>query len=147
MSEIGNGTMDFSILRNGLSDYRRIFHYMRKMYIFGWTLTQARFRMDISLPLAVFFMLESPRNLRSIETRLRKAGVVFDRLEDVPPKVVREVNRRDFPDMRSIELPANVIRSSLRQPLLGELLVTRIGYHGRGLGIISRAPKEAWTTS
>jgi AraC-like DNA-binding protein len=79
-------------------------------------------------------MLESPRNLRSIETRLRKAGVVFDRLEDVPPKVVREVNRRDFPDMRSIELPANVIRSSLHQPLLGELLVTRIGYHGRGLG-------------
>jgi AraC-like DNA-binding protein len=79
-------------------------------------------------------MLDTPRNVRSIEIRLRKAGIIFDHLEDVPPKVVREANRHDFPNMRSIELPANIIRKSLNQPLLGELLVTRIGYHGRGLG-------------
>ena len=79
-------------------------------------------------------MADSPRNIRAIEDRLRAAGVVFERLEEVPPKVVREVNRRDFPDMRSIELPAKDIRNSLRAPLLRDLLVTRIGYHSRGVG-------------
>lgn len=79
-------------------------------------------------------MTDYPRNIHAIEDRLRAAGIVFDRLEDVPPKVVREVNRRDFPDMRSIELPAKDIRNSLLQPLLRDLLVTRIGYHSRGAG-------------
>jgi AraC-like DNA-binding protein len=74
-------------------------------------------------------MIHVPRNFRAIEARLRAAGVVFDRLENVSPGVVREVNRRDFPNMRSIELPANIIRRSLAEPLLGDILVTRIGYH------------------
>jgi AraC-like DNA-binding protein len=79
-------------------------------------------------------MNEFPRTVRAIEERLRAAGVSFNRLEEVPPKVVREVNRRDFPNMRSIELPANVIRRSLYEPLLRDLLVTRIGYHSRTVG-------------
>jgi AraC-like DNA-binding protein len=79
-------------------------------------------------------MPDSPRNRQAIEGRLRAAGVVFERLEDVPVKVVREVNRRDFPDMRSIELPEKVIRAALAQPLLRDLLVTRIGYHSRAVG-------------
>jgi AraC family transcriptional regulator, arabinose operon regulatory protein len=79
-------------------------------------------------------MANYPRNIQAIEDRLRAAGLVFDRLEDVPPKAVREVNRRDFPDMRSIELPAKVILNALNQPLLRDLLVTRIGYHSRGAG-------------
>jgi AraC-like DNA-binding protein len=79
-------------------------------------------------------MTDYPRNFRAIEDRLRAAGIAFDRLEDVSPRVVREVNRRDFPNMRSIELPANVIRMSLNQPLLRDLLVTRIGYHSNTRG-------------
>jgi AraC family transcriptional regulator, arabinose operon regulatory protein len=79
-------------------------------------------------------MPDYPRNLRAIEERLRAAGVVFDRLDDVPVKVVREVNRRDFPDMRSIELPAKDIHNSLAQPLLRDLMITRIGYHSRAVG-------------
>jgi AraC-like DNA-binding protein len=75
-----------------------------------------------------------PPNLEAVESRLRAAGVVFDRLDNVPAKVVREVNRRDFPDMRSVELPARIIRESLQQPILRELLVTRIGYHSRTIG-------------
>jgi AraC family transcriptional regulator, arabinose operon regulatory protein len=79
-------------------------------------------------------MKDCLRNARSIEDRLRAAGIVFSRLEEGPPKVVREVNRRDFPNMRSIEMPANVIRRSLLQPLLRDILVTRIGYHSHTIG-------------
>jgi AraC family transcriptional regulator, arabinose operon regulatory protein len=79
-------------------------------------------------------MANFSRSISAIEDRLRAAGLTFDRLEEVPAKAVREVNRRDFPDMRSVELPENIIRNSLLQPLLCDLLVTRIGYHSRAVG-------------
>jgi AraC-like DNA-binding protein len=66
----------------------------------------------------------------SPEDLLRKAGIAFDRLEDVPPEVIREVNRHDFANMRSLELPSSIIVPSLKQSVLRDLLVTRIGYAG-----------------
>jgi len=76
-------------------------------------------------------MRPKTRRTPAAEERLRAAGLVFDRLENVPPEAVREVNRTGFIDMRSILLPPQVIRDALRQPLLGELLITRIGYATR----------------
>ena len=72
--------------------------------------------------------------LATVEHRLRKAGVAFDRLENVPPKVVREVMRLVTPNTRLIELPPATIRDSLGQPLLGDLLVTRIGFQAHSAG-------------
>ncbi|MEA1950514.1 MAG: AraC family ligand binding domain-containing protein, partial [Planctomycetota bacterium] len=79
-------------------------------------------------------MPKSESKPQAVEDRLRAAGIVFQRLEDVPAKVIREVNRRAFPDMRSIELPEKTIRDSLKKPLLRDLLVTRIGYSSRLAG-------------
>ncbi|MDD5260288.1 MAG: AraC family transcriptional regulator [Methylacidiphilales bacterium] len=56
------------------------------------------------------------------------------RLEDVPAAVLREAQKRGFPDMRAAFLPPPGIRRSLRQPLLRDLLVTRIGYCSRAAG-------------
>ncbi len=78
-------------------------------------------------------MATSDRRTRLIEDRLRAAGVAFDHLEDVPPKVVRAVNRFSI-GMRSILLPPKQIREALGKPLLGDLLVTRIGYNPHAQG-------------
>ncbi len=56
------------------------------------------------------------------------------RLEDVPVTLLREAQKQGFPDMRSIFLPSLLIRESLQQPLLRDLLVTRIGYCSRAAG-------------
>ena len=78
---------------------------------------------------------KSPK-LVAPEDHLRKAGIAFKRIEDVPADVVREVMRHThtFSNMRSIELPAATIRDSLKQPLLSDLLVTRVGYSGPTAG-------------
>jgi AraC family transcriptional regulator of arabinose operon len=56
------------------------------------------------------------------------------RVEDVPAAVLREVQKHGFPNMRSVFLPPPVIRESLQQPLLRDLLVTRIGYCSQATG-------------
>jgi AraC-like DNA-binding protein len=56
------------------------------------------------------------------------------RVEDLPPPLLREAQKRGFPDMRSIILPPRVIHESLTQPVLRDLLVTRIGYCARAAG-------------
>jgi AraC family transcriptional regulator, arabinose operon regulatory protein len=66
---------------------------------------------------------------------LRRTG---RRLEDVPASVVRAALKKDIPGTRSILLPPPLIRSALREPLLRDLLVTRIGYSGPGVGFIPR---------
>ena len=78
-------------------------------------------------------MAASDRRTRLIEARLRAAGVTFDRLEDVPAKVIRAANRFGV-GMRSILLPAKQIREALGKPLLRDLLVTRIGFHPHAEG-------------
>ncbi|MBN2024157.1 MAG: helix-turn-helix domain-containing protein [Pirellulales bacterium] len=66
---------------------------------------------------------------QTLQSILAAHGLHYDRLEDIPPKVAREIQRRPvFEDFRSIELPAPTILASLGQPLLRDLLVTRIGY-------------------
>jgi AraC-like DNA-binding protein len=72
----------------------------------------------------------------SAEDVLRNAGIALKRIQDVPPKVVREVMRQThtFHNMRSIELPEATIRASLKQALLCDLLVTRVGYCGPTAG-------------
>jgi AraC family transcriptional regulator, arabinose operon regulatory protein len=56
------------------------------------------------------------------------------RIEDVPLTVLRDAQKRGFPDMRAIFLPPPMIRESLKQPLLRDLLVTRIGYCSHAVG-------------
>jgi AraC-like DNA-binding protein len=60
------------------------------------------------------------------------------RLEDLPAAVVRAAQKQGVPGTRSILLPPPLIRAALRQPLLRDLLVTRIGYSGPGRGFIPR---------
>jgi AraC-like DNA-binding protein len=55
-------------------------------------------------------------------------------LEDLLPPPLGEAQKRGFPNMRSILLPPPLIRDLLNQPLLGDLLVTRIGYCARATG-------------
>src|SRR3990170_947982 len=56
------------------------------------------------------------------------------RLDHLPPQLLREAQKRGFPDMRSILLPPPLIRGSLKELLLRDLLVTRIGYCARAAG-------------
>jgi AraC-like DNA-binding protein len=79
-------------------------------------------------------MAKRASQVLSVEDRLRRAGVAFDRLENVPPRVVREAMREVTPNTRLIELPPATIRNSLGQPLLGDLLVTRIGFEAHSAG-------------
>ena len=66
---------------------------------------------------------------------LEAHGLHYERLTDIPPKVAREVQRRAvFADFRSIEVTEEVIRDSLAQPILENLLVTRIGYCSQAAG-------------
>ncbi len=79
-------------------------------------------------------MAKKASSIVTAEDRLHAAGLVFKRLEDVPPERVRAVNRFGFQDMRTILLPPQVICDSLKQPLLGDLLITRVGYATRLFG-------------
>ena len=67
----------------------------------------------------------------STEDVLRSVGIIFDRLEDVPAKVIREAMRHvpSLSNFRSIELPPAIIMASLKEPLLRDLLG-----HDRSLG-------------
>jgi AraC family transcriptional regulator, arabinose operon regulatory protein len=79
-----------------------------------------------------------PVTLPLLLKELRRTG---RRLEDVPPTVLREVQKQGFPDMRSIVLAPPRIIDSLRQPLLRDLLVTRIGYCSRAAGHMIPRPE------
>jgi AraC family transcriptional regulator, arabinose operon regulatory protein len=67
--------------------------------------------------------------------QLKRTG---QRLEELPPRVVRAALKTGVPGARSILLPPALIRQSLEQPLLRDLLVTRIGYSSPGVGFIPR---------
>ena len=79
-------------------------------------------------------MVKKPSSIVTAADRLHAAGLDFRRLEDVPPERVRAVNRFGFRDMRSILLPPQVICDSLKEPLLDDLLITRVGYATRLCG-------------
>ncbi len=82
----------------------------------------------------MFLMVKKASSIVTAEDRLHAAGLVFQRLEDVPPERVRAVNRFGFQDMRTVLLPPQIILSSLKQPLLSDLLITRVGYATRLYG-------------
>lgn len=75
------------------------------------------------------------RPSQTLQSILAAHGLHYQRLTDIPPKVAREIQRRAvFADFRSVELPAETLRGLLRQPILRDLLVTRIGYCSRASG-------------
>jgi AraC-like DNA-binding protein len=82
---------------------------------------------------------------RTIIIAMRQKGLTLDQLirdtkrrgqkiEDIPPPLLREAQKRGFPDMRSVILPPPLIRDALTRPLLRDLLVTRIGYCSHAVG-------------
>jgi AraC-like DNA-binding protein len=78
--------------------------------------------------------MKRPASELSLAQLLKELKQTKHRLEDVPVAVLREAQKRGFPDMRSIFLPPALIRESLRQPLLRDFLVTRVGYCSRAAG-------------
>jgi len=69
-------------------------------------------------------------NEKAIKALLEKSGFRFSSLSDIPLKTVRHVQRGAFPDMRMIELTRIQCEKFLQQPILQDLLCTRIGYQG-----------------
>jgi AraC family transcriptional regulator, arabinose operon regulatory protein len=75
------------------------------------------------------------RPSQTLPSILAAHGLHYERLTDIPPKVAREIQRRAvFADFRSIEVAGELIRASLKRPILKDLLVTRIGHCSRAAG-------------
>lgn len=74
------------------------------------------------------------RNGLTLERLLRDSKRRGQRLEEIPAPLLREAQKRGFPDMRSVILPPPLIRDALNRPLLRDLLVTRIGYCSHAAG-------------
>jgi len=72
---------------------------------------------------------------RRVLSRLsRELALSPRRLEDLPPEFLREVQKSGFPDMRSFFLEPSKIRRFIREPILNDFLVTRVGYCSRAEG-------------
>jgi len=56
--------------------------------------------------------------------------VRFSSLSEVSLTTIRDAQRGTFPDMRMIDLAPALCDSSLQQPILEDLLCTRVGYQG-----------------
>lgn len=65
-----------------------------------------------------------------IEVFLKKAGLQFDKLSDIPLSAIRQAQRGAFPDMRMKDLAAALRATFLENPITCELLCTRVGYQG-----------------
>jgi len=70
------------------------------------------------------------RNERAIEQLLKKAGVRFASLAEVSLTTIRNTQRGAFPDMRMIDLAPSQCDDFLQQPILQDLLCTRVGFQG-----------------
>ena len=70
------------------------------------------------------------KNEHAIEDLLKGAGVRFSSLADVSLATIRNAQRGAFPDMRMIDLVPNQCDVFLRQPILEDLLCTRVGFQG-----------------
>ena len=92
-------------------------------------------------------MTTNDRRTRLAEDRLRAAGVTFDRLEDVPVKVVRAANLFGFPAMRfdssPLEADSGVAAETPAPRPAGD--ANRLPRR-TATGTISRGQKEASTT-
>lgn len=92
-------------------------------------------------------MTKNDLRIRLIEARLRKAGVPFRRLEDVPPKAIRAVYRFGLPDLRMIELPAKTIRAAIQNRCSATCWSRGSAITPVVPAVISPARKEVWTIS
>jgi AraC-like DNA-binding protein len=70
------------------------------------------------------------KNKRAVEELMRKSGVRFSSLSDVPLATIRNAQRGAFPDMRMIDMAPNQCDFFLQQPILEDLLCTRVGFQG-----------------
>ncbi|MCP4046178.1 MAG: helix-turn-helix domain-containing protein [Gammaproteobacteria bacterium] len=67
---------------------------------------------------------------QAVTQLLKGAGVRFASLREVSLATIRNTQRGAFPDMRMIDLAPNRCDAFLRQPILQDLLCTRVGYQG-----------------
>ncbi|MBN2293744.1 MAG: AraC family transcriptional regulator [Pirellulales bacterium] len=75
------------------------------------------------------------RPSQTLQSILAAHGLEYDSVDDIPPKIAREIQRRPvFEEFRSIEMPAGEIKDSLDREILRDLLVTRIGYTANAAG-------------
>lgn len=75
---------------------------------------------------------EQSRTLREI---LGKHNIRYNHLEDIPVSEIRRIQIQPvFKDFRSFKLHSPMIRQALKEPVTGELLVTRIGSVTRAAG-------------
>lgn len=70
------------------------------------------------------------KNEQAVEQLLKQAGVRFSSIDEVSLATIRRVQRGAFPDMRMIDLAPKQYDALLRQPVLKDLLCTRVGYQG-----------------
>lgn len=61
---------------------------------------------------------------------LKKSGVRVSTLSEIPLRQIRHAQRGAFPDMRMAHLAANLRDQFLKQPILKDLLCTRVGFQG-----------------
>lgn len=66
----------------------------------------------------------------AIRELLEKAGVPVAKLSDVSLRTIRHAQYGAFPDMRMIHLAANLRDKALNEPILKDLLCTRLGFQG-----------------
>ena len=76
--------------------------------------------------------------MSSIQTRceqevgkfLKRSGLRFSRLSDIPLREIRHAQRGALPDMRMAHLANNLCEDFLQRPITRDLLCTRVGYQG-----------------
>lgn len=70
------------------------------------------------------------KNEHAIEQLLRNTGVRFSSLSEVSLATIRDAQRGAFPDMRMIDLAPHQCDTFLQEPVLEDLLCTRVGFQG-----------------
>ncbi len=70
------------------------------------------------------------KNEHAIKHLLKRAGVRFSSLSDISLATIRNAQRGAFPDMRMIDLAPAPCDTFLQQPVLEDLLCTRVGFQG-----------------
>ncbi len=61
---------------------------------------------------------------------LKNAGIAFSDLSEIPLRQIRHTQRGAFPDMRMVHLSATLRDRFLGEPVLADLLCTRVGFQG-----------------
>lgn len=70
------------------------------------------------------------KNKEQIQALLKKTGVHYTVLEQLPLSTLRHAQRGAFPNMRMTHIAPSIREASLKTPILSDLLCTRVGYQG-----------------